>query len=137
MAPFWNKKPSLILTIFFFSFFASLTSSQILISEPLQIIHTHHNICNQKNKCQKAGKWVSTMTVILYYLIVSTDFHSNCPQNLDDILRHRSLQFSSWNRADKWSNFLTLIKNVIQIFQFCACTIMITTNSYQFHVHLC
>ena len=41
-----------------------------------------------------------------------------------------ALQFSSWNRADKRSNVLTLIKYVVQIFQFCACTIMITTNSY-------
>ena len=39
--------------------------------------------------------------------------------------RAGALQISSWNR-----------KNVIQIFQFCACTIMITTNSYQFHCHL-
>ena len=50
--------------------------------------------------------------------------------------RAGALQFSSWNWADKRSNFLTLIKNVIQIFQFCACTIMITTNSYQFYGHL-
>ena len=56
-----KKKPFFKFYHIFFLFFASLTSSQILISEPLQIIHTHHTICSQKNKCPKAEKWVSTL----------------------------------------------------------------------------
>jgi hypothetical protein len=44
--------------------------------------------------------------------------------------------FRAETELTKEAIFLTLIKNVIQIFQFCACTIMITTNSYQFYDHL-
>ena len=42
-----------------------------------------------------------------------------------------AFQFSSWNRADKSSKILTLIINFNQIFQFCAFTIIITSNSAQ------